>query len=216
MDTKAQGTSGPDSNAGGISQEIVAETQNGAASGEADAGYPKHFVEKLKKEKLNAAQRAQQLANELEEVRAAQASAQENELQQKEQFKQLWEQEKLKAKSYQEQLTQLKVAQEDQTKKSAIKQQLLNLGLNPKHEATAFRLMDTSPVVLDDTGNVLGAEEAARSFYDQFRDLGLFGQQTPGVSQRAPKLNTVGEKPVREMSQDEIRQKLKELQANNK
>lgn len=164
-------------------------TSGDAKQGDVEAAkaYPAHFVDKLKREKDNAAKRLHDLQAQLKTLEEQARTKQESELQEKEQYKTLWEQEKQRAQEVSGKLDGLKNQMVDARKRSAIKEHLLKLGLNPQHEKTAFRLMDSSTVIFDDeTQSIVGAEEAARSFHDQFKDLGIFGKTVPGVSHQAP------------------------------
>jgi len=125
----------------------------------------------------------------------------------------LYEQEKEARVKEQSLHLQLKTKIEDTEKKSAIRAELLKRGLNPQHEQTAFRLMDTKDVFLDqDTGAIIGADHAADAFLENFKDLGFFGRKTPGVSYEAPGAKIDVNKPLDSLSKEEILQQLKSME----
>ena len=150
----------------------------------------------------------------LAELEAQMSEEQSRKLESKQKYETLYQQEKERRAAVENQLGALRQAEVDRTKQTAVRSELMKLGLNPKHEATAFRLMDTSDVFIDeDSGRVLGAEDVARKFKEDFHDLGLFAQKTPGVSQPAPSAKQVTTSvPSGGLSKEEVIQQLKQLE----
>lgn len=184
------------------------------SGGEVAKTYPEHFVEKLKKEKDNQSKVIKELKAEIDEIKAARLQGEEDELAKNQKYKELWEGEKQKREQAEQTLNSNKALMAEARKKSAIKTELLKLGLNPEHEKTVYKLMDHSTVFEDEqTGVMVGAEDAAKTFYDQYRSLGFFGKPGPGVEQRSPLAQSA--KPARksfsEMSRDELAEEYRKL-----
>ena len=87
---------------------------------------------------------------------------------------------------------------------------------NDSNREIAMKLFDKSNVEIDPTSNVvLGADLAAKVFYDKFHSLGLFGKSQLGTNQTAVNLtNQQQTKSISNMSKDELDQKLKESITN--
>lgn len=205
-------TSGP----GGTESVTSGDSENKAdasASGDAKqntATYPAHFVDKLKKEKDSKVRQIAELTQRLESLEQERDQSQVKDLEEKEQFKTLYEQEKTRRSEIEQRLGSLQTAMVEARKKSAVKKELLKLGLDPVREDIAFRLIDTSAVIVDDETNVIiGAEDVAKAFYDQNKDLGIFGRQTPGVSHQAPQRTGGTRKNTREMNSNELKEVIK-------
>ncbi len=138
------------------------------------------LVAKIKKEKDNYKARVLEL-----EAQAKEAT--DKGLLQKQEYKTLYEQTKEALEKSVLDVESRDKRDELALKKSSVRTHLLKLGLNPAHESTAFRLMDISKVVVDkETQAVLGSEDAAKLFHEQFKELGIFGTVGVGVSHQAP------------------------------
>jgi hypothetical protein len=207
MSTRETATSGANSSTSGLESQSnnvktnVTSTSGGGANG------PSPLEQKLKKEKENYAKKAQELQNKLNEFETKAQEAQQEELVKKEQYKTLFEQEKQKADGLQAKLFERDKQVIEARKRSAVKEHLVGLGLNAEHDKAVFKLMDISSVIVDeDTGAIIGAEEAAKSFQSQYKALGFFGKQGPGVSHAAPVgKQALNSKPMSEMSMDELK-----------
>jgi len=78
---------------------------------------------------------------------------------------------------------------------SSLRDELLKLGADPKHMDKALKLMDRERLIVDeDTGVVIGAQEAAKAFYQSNSDLGFFSKKAPGVNHNAPSLDIADSK----------------------
>jgi len=178
----------------------------------ATSGVDSHVL-KLKKEKDNYAKKVHELQGIVDQQAADKLAAEKDDLVKKEQYKTLYEQEKEKREGLESEVSANKVLKVESNKRAAIKKHLVGLGLNSEHEETAFKLMDSSSVFVDEeTGVIVGAEDAAKSFYDQHKTLGLFGKQVPGVSHAAPASKQGSlDKPVGEMTVDEIKEFYKKI-----
>jgi len=183
--TATSGAGGATSGATDKADETRSEQLD--TSGSEDQKSGTDLVAKIKKEKDNYAKRVAELKAELDAKNAELESHREQGLVQKEEFKTLYEREKEARLKREQELAERDKRDQEALKKAAVREHLLKLGLNPTHEKTAFRLMDISTVVVDaDTKAVIGSDEAAKAFYDQFKDLGLFGKAGAGVSHTAP------------------------------
>jgi hypothetical protein len=210
MSVNEQASSGAVATSGGVVDvNAVSNDQSSTSGGDksSEGHYPAHFVDKLKREKENTAKKVHELQSQLDALKSQQVQAEKDELQKKEQYKTLWEQTEQKAQSLAQKLQEKELREVEAKKRNAIKQQLLKLGLNAQHEETAFRLMNSSTVIIDDeTGSVIGAEDAAKSFYDQYKTLGIFGKTGPGVSHTAPSMVNSSSKDLSQMNLEELKE----------
>lgn len=210
MESIQKATSGAETDASGSVESDELSKGASTRGGESSETYPAEFVKKMKQEKLNQAKQIKELTQKLEALEGDRAKEIEDKLAKKEQFKTLWEQEKEKRERLEQDFSGLRTQITEGKKKDALREQLLRLGLNPTHEDTAFRLMDTSSVVVDeDTGSFIGVEETAKDFYEKFKTIGIFGQKSPGVSHKAPVLGKSVSKPLSEMSSKELQEEIK-------
>jgi len=148
--------------------------------------YKPDFVNKLKKEKENTLKANAELKAKYEEAIAEISKIKETELQTQSQYKTLWENEK---KSKSEILESLK-AKEEQIKKgkmvAALRGEYLKLGLDPKFLDDAFTMTDWKQISIEpETESVIGAEDAAKAFYQKFGSTGLFQKQGVMVNHNA-------------------------------
>lgn len=196
--------SGDNSNASshGVDAEVSAPSTEPARGSEEDkVAYSSY--QKALTQKKNLQARSQELEAKLQQY-------EQKDLEHKQKYEALWKQAEDKASAREQELLALKTKVETQAKQSALRSELAKLGLNPKHEAKALQLVDTSEVILDDEHGVLGVEEVARKFREDF-DV-LFQQRVPGVAQNAPRpVGSVG-KPNSAMSKEEIIAQLKALE----
>lgn len=219
MDTQQTATSGVDSatsGAGQVNSETVndqSQATSGVSDSEGAGSHPQTFVDKLRKEKENTTRKNVELQEQLAALQQQIVEAKESDLQKNEQYKELWTQEQEKRKVAEESFNSLQSKVTDGKKMSAIRDELLKRGLNPEHEKSAFRLMDTDQVMIDpDTGAIIGADDAAKDFHEQFKSLGFFGHPVPGVSHQATSNNNKPLiKDVSQMSKEEIQAELNKL-----
>lgn len=138
---------------------------------------------RLLKEKKIEAEKRKSLEAELKALK-------EKEMLEKENYKEL-------LKHREEELNQLKtkaqeyeLARKRASVNSSLRDELIKLGVDAKHMDTALKLIDRDKVMVDeDTGVVIGADMAAKTFYQKNADLGFFKKGTPGVNHNAPDLN---------------------------
>jgi len=206
MNTQQPATSGANSVTSGADQtnSESATEQSQATSGvsdnEAAGSHPQTFVDKLRKEKENTTRKNVDLQEQLASLQQQIAEAKESDLQKNEQYKELWSKEQDKRRVAEESFSSLQNKVTDGKKMSAIRDELFKRGLNPLHVESAFRLMDANQVMIDpDTGVVIGAEDAAKDFHEQFQSLGFFGHPVPGVSHQA----SVGKSPNEKLTRDQ-------------
>lgn len=201
MDETQAATSGANTDTSGsvqneqqnANQSTSGDGQPDVSSTESQSNSNAHLA-KMKKEKDNYVKKAQELQAKLDANEREAQEKRDAALVQKEEYKTLYEQEKEKTTKLGTELSQNKTQMADARKKSEVKSHLRKLGLNPVHEKAAFRLMDISKVVVDDeTGVIVGAEDTAKAFHDEFKALGFFGKTGPGVSHNAPDNNSSGE-----------------------
>ena len=193
-------------------QTQASATSGASASDGTQDAHPTAFVDKLRKEKDNTVRKNVELQNQLDALTQQVAESKTSELEKQEQYKELWSQSEEKRKAAEDRFTSLESKVTDGKKMSAIRDQLLRRGLNPEHEKSAFRLMDVNQVMVDpDTGAIIGAEDAAKDFHEQFKSLGFFGHPVPGVSHQATTVNKPQGKSLDSLSKEEIMAKLKEL-----
>jgi hypothetical protein len=199
--TKVPG--GAESVASGTEDSKVAETiTDTQASGGEEGKYPAHFVDKLKKEKAHV--KAQ-----LDELRSKLESSEKAELEKQAKFRELWEAEQNKRQEAETQLAQLRETITQGRVVGAVKRELDKLGLRPEAGDAVMKLVDTKGVMLDeDTNTVLGAEDAAKTFFESYKTLGFFGGAgKPTGDHRAP-LSTPQSKTLDQMS---VKEKLNYL-----
>ena len=150
----------------------------------------------------------------LRELETQAAEREQAKLQEQQKFQQLYEAQKAEADKLRAELDQRRVAETTQMKREALKAELFKLGLNPKHEAHAMRLADLDSLMVDEESKtVIGVDEAARKFHSEFADIGLFQRPGPGVAQNAPRTQVVTDKPLKDLTQEEIKQRLKDLKS---
>lgn len=164
------------------------------------------FAEKVLREKQNAMKR-------IAELEAKLTAAEEEKLAENEQYKQLAEQRLMKLQSLESEMTTFKSKMEKAKKVSAVKKHLNQMGLRPQHEDLVLgKLLDVDDLVIDpDTGAVLGADEKAKTFRQQYADLNLFGSGSPRASHQASISTESINKNWKELSKADL---LKELKDN--
>ena len=78
-------------------------------------------------------------------------------------------------------------------KNGAVLQELKKLGFDDTeaNRSLVLKTLDFSGVIPDPaTGVIVGADQAAKAYYDSFNHLGLFKKASPGVNQNAPNIKT--------------------------
>ena len=192
----------PNASGQGVDAEVGQQHEPEAARSAEEDRVAYSSYQKALTQKKNFQSRVQELELKVNEY-------EQKDLQHKQKYEALWKQAEEKASAKEQELTAMKSWLEKQQKEAAIRSELSKLGLNPKHEAKALQLVDLEGVMLDEEHGVLGVEEAARKFREDF-DV-LFQQRVPGVAHNAPSsVGNVG-KPTRELSKEEIIAQLKAL-----
>ena len=202
MSETTASTSGDASATSGAEGQANAQVES--TSGD-ETSVPKSHAEKILKESKNKSARIAELEAQLKGLEEAKLEEQ-----------QQWQ---TIAEKRGQELEQLKskVELHDKTvekarKVAAVKTHLVKMGLRPEQEELALnKLLDVNDLVVDpDTGAVLGAEEKAKLFRQEYGGLGIFGSQVPGVNQNAP-VGTHKPKSANEMSKEEIMAQLRAL-----
>lgn len=201
MSDKTKATSGA------ITDTSGSVTDETSTSGDAPSRGSEEIVLKLKKEKENWKTKALELEGKLKE-------RDESELKAKEDFKKLYEAEKKTRETVSAELEMLRQEKVQAKLNSAIRKELLKYGLAPEHTETALKLFDRSQVTLDpDTNVVVGAELAAKSFYEKHAALGFFKKPGTGVNQVGAQMNKVEPTDFNKMP---LKQKYEYLSKNMK
>lgn len=168
---KASSGANPETSGSGIELDAAS---SGATEGKTD------LVAKLKKEKDNWKAKAEELLNK-------QKLAEEESLKAKEQYKVLYENRTKEVEEYKAKLVKIEDGLKKEAKSKAVEKELFKLGLSPEYSDTVNKLMDWNLVNLDpETNLVIGAEEAAKGFYEKHNALGFFKKTGPGVNHNAP------------------------------
>lgn len=195
-----ESTSG-DKTATSGADEIQGESKNASKGAN---GYPAEFVEKLKKEKENLAKALTGMREEFSNLQKTLQTREQQELEQKQEYKKLYESERQRVEilnkehqALQEQIKQAKV-------NTAIRSELMKLGLDENHLETALKLIDRNVVNVDPgTQVVVGADEAAKQFHLKHAQLGFFKRPTPGINQTASKAVEPGGMDLTKLSQSD-------------
>lgn len=165
--------------------------------------YPKDFVEKLRKEKENLSKAVSSMQEQLTALQKEKQSKEETDLQSQNKFKELYEAHKVKSEGLEKELNSVKETIVEGKKNSALRTELVKLGLDEANLEAAFKLLDKKHVQFDpNTGTVLGADEAAKSFHQAYSSLGFFKKQTPGVNNTAS-TGHPGKSDISKLSMDE-------------
>ncbi len=135
------------------------------------------------------------------ELEAREKARQEEELTKTNQFKALWEsekQDKAKILTETENLKKLLVTKEVDV---TIRSELTKAGVDEKWIADAMSLVDKKIVSFDtETGTVIGADSAVKSFVEKYASLGFFKKNSVGVNHAAPATAQAGPKPLAQMT----------------
>lgn len=177
---KASSGADPDSSASGVSNE----DQPSSGGDSNNAAYDKLLKEKQNHARANLDLKAKLLAYEAKEKKRV-----ENELLEKDQHTKLIDIQKKEIEDLNGKITKHEDMLINSRKNSQFLQELKKLGLNENdaNKKAALKLFDNSIINVDsETGTVIGADLAAKSFYDEYNHLGLFGKQSVGVNQNAP------------------------------
>jgi hypothetical protein len=189
MSQSNQVTSGTETSSGaGV---VSGDKDQTATSGAAQSFDQKHY-DKLLKEKKNAMLALEEKEQKLQELTKFKQDAEEAELLKQKQFETVinnLKAEKTKLDS------ELKAERETTTRarmNTALLSELKKLGFddNDSNKEAALKLASFKNVTIDPTINaVVGAEDAAKEFYDKFNSLGFFAKKQGGTSNNAPKFN---------------------------
>lgn len=185
------------------------DSQSVPESTEADErGYPAHFVEKLKKEQSNWRAKAKELEAQLKQ-------RQESELKEQNKYKELFEARTQELAAARTELTGYQEKMKHARKLAAVSQELQKLGIRPGKEQVAYKLMDLTKVAIDeDTETVIGADQVAKSFYEENADLGIWGKPSPRVSHAAASSDATPHS-ISDLSLDQKLKMLAELELKN-
>lgn len=132
---------------------------------------------KLKREKDNVLKAKQLVEGENAKLLARIQELETLSLSEKEQYKTLYEREKEARELVIKELTSHKEKEVEGKKLSAIKKELFKLGLDPKFEEAALKLVDKKSIVVDQaTDTIIGADEIAKQFHQNYGSLGFFSK----------------------------------------
>jgi hypothetical protein len=169
--------------------------------------YSEEFVSKMRGELDNYRKSAKELETKLKEIET-------KDLEKKNEYKTLYEQQLKRASDLEGQLTGIKEQTVGSKKKEALTKSLFKLGLDEKFLDDALKLTTLKNVSVDpETHAVFGADEEAKSFFEKYKGLGFFkGVKRLPTNHDAPRFN---EKPITEdlskMSQQQKLARLREL-----
>lgn len=207
---KESGGSEPISSAVGESNE---STTSSAVSDSAT----KH-IDKLLKEKQNAMKGLGEVKVENEQLKETIKGYQEKDLLETQQHEKIIDLQKQEITGLKGELGNYQTRECEGRKGLAIMSELKKLGFvdNDSNRDIAMKLFNKDNVEIDPTSNVvLGADMAAKAFYDKYHTLGLFGKKQPGTNQQAVDLtNTTSGKSISDMDNKEKASKLKDALTN--
>ncbi len=170
-DTPNAATSGAESETSGSDETILKTPTSGGSD---EVVKLREHNEKLRREKDNAIKRNRELEAERE-------ASTRKDLEEKQQFKTLYEQERQKRQDLEEQQNQARI-------NSALRDEFLKRGLMSEHLDTAFKLVDRKGLVVDpETKTVVNADAIVGEFQKQHASLGFFKRQSLGVSHESPR-----------------------------
>jgi len=206
MTTPNQSTSGDNSGTSG----------SGGNGDNKDKTYTQDFVDKLKGELGNYRQKTEGLQNQLNELQKTIESQKTQDLEKKNEYKTLYEQQVKKANELTEKLNGLTEAQTGNRKKDALTKHLFKLGLDEKYLDDALKLASVKNLSIDpDTNTVFGAEEEAKSFFEKYKSLGFFkGKGKVPANHDAPR--TAGKASGMDLSKMSQSEKLAALREHHK
>jgi predicted RNase H-like nuclease (RuvC/YqgF family) len=180
-----------------------AETKDSAA---------KH-IDKLKRENDNRRSKISDLEIKLSEYEAKEKEREEQKLLETNQHQKVIELQKQEITDLKSKITNYTTRETEGKKGLAIMGELKKLGFvdSDANREVAMRLIDKKEVEIDPTsGVVLGADLTAKTFFDKWHHLGLFGRKDVGTDRTAANLtNTMKEKPISEMNKKDLDTKLK-------
>lgn len=176
-----------------MSEEIVDAPENEVVENPEDNEQPKSKGEekykndliRFKKEAREAMELAEQLKTKLKEKENAT-------LIEKEQYKELWEQEKQRAAEYENKITEFKQSYLEDKKRSAIEKEAIKLGIKPNYLRFVYsEAGDSVEIETTSAGNinVLGAKEFMESFRESNPDL-FKNEKAPYTNNARPQMNT--------------------------
>jgi len=180
------------------------DNQENTTVASGDGKYPAEFVEKLKQEKLNQAKALAAARQELNDLKNSVQTREQQELEQKQEYKKLYEAEKARVESIQKEYSSVQEQIRANKMATAVRSELIKLGLDETHAETALRLVDKNLVNIDPgTQIVVGADEAAKQFHAKHAALGFFKRSMPGVNHAATHSVEPGKTDFSKLSQTE-------------
>jgi len=166
-----------------MNDEVKAPENQGQENQEAPN--PSDHIQKLLKEKQNWQSKSRTLEEENAIIKAKLKEKEELELINQKKYQEVAEIKKKEADEWKQKYEQTEQRIVTATKASAVKAELLKMGLNPQYAAEMIKLADLNSLHYDDESRVVtGTEEVAKSLYEKFPPL--FGKGKPGVSHDAP------------------------------
>jgi len=180
-------TSGTNSETSG--SEIESSATSGASN---DSDTMPKVLEKALKEKQNTAKKNLELQAELEAFRAKDRAREEQDLLAKNQHLKVIELREQEVKQLKEKLNNYETREVEGKKSLAILSELKKLGFvdNDINRELALKVFDKNQVEIDPSSQtVLGADLAAKAFYEKYNQIGVFGKKQVGTNHNA----TIGE-----------------------
>ena len=184
---------------------VTGDNQTENTTSTSGEGVPKTHVEKILKESKNKSAKIAELEAKLNEI----ADSQLNEQQQ---YKELADKRLARIQELEAKDQATRQREEKARKLSAVEKHLSVMGLKPEHKDVVLgRMLEVEDLIIDpDTGAVLGAEDKAKDFRQQFGNLGFFGKAIPGTDSSAPQGQGTP-KSVNNMTTDDIKAQLRAL-----
>lgn len=170
-----------------LTSSAVSEPKESPAASGADDSSTKH-IDKLLKEKQNYAKGLNDVKQKYEQLLSEKQQREEQELLNTRQHEKVIELQRSEITELKGTVGSFEKRETEGRKNIAILGELKRLGFveNEVNKDLAMRLFDKGDVEIDPTANiVMGADLAAKTFYDKYHHLGLFGQKTVGVNQDA-------------------------------
>lgn len=203
MVESVKATSGAESVSSGTDAQEVSNATSGAAE--------KH-IEKLLKEKQNIAKGFVELKEKYDVLANEKTAEAERKMLETNQHLKVIELKEQKLKELEGELNNFKTKEVEGRKTLAVLSELRKLGLvdTDVNKEVAFKLFDKSSVEIDPTSNtVLGADLAAKAFYDKYNHIGIFGKKSVGTNNNASTYDN-SPKNVKSMSNSERKELLKQ------
>jgi hypothetical protein len=200
-----------------VTSSAVTESNELDTSSAVDDSKTKH-IDKLLKEKQNAMKGLNHVKSENDILKEKLKEYEEKELLSTQQHEKFIELQKTEISELKSKLDNYQTRELEGKKSLAILGELKKLGFveNDSNKEIAMKLLDRTNVEIDPNSNVvLGADMAAKLFYDKYNSLGIFGKASVKTSNQSVNYTgAIKEKSVSEMNDNEKKIRLKESLSN--